>query len=65
MGSGILRKDARFSAHDRVSRMAVVDRETQRRWQWYALGIGEIGINSNMSLYNGLVNGGFWFEETN
>ncbi|OMO25551.1 TolB family protein [Vibrio lentus] len=64
VGSGILGKDARFSAHDRVSRMTVVDRETHRRWQWYALGTGEIGVNSNMSLYNGLVNDGLWFKES-
>lgn len=65
VGAGILGKDARFSAHDRVSRMTVVDRKTQRSWQWYALGNGEIGVNSNMSLYNGLANGGLWFKETN
>lgn len=64
VGSGILGKGARFSAHDRVSRMTVVDRETLRRWQWYALGTGEIGINSNMSLYNGLANDGLWFKES-
>ncbi|MEH0712500.1 hypothetical protein [Vibrio owensii] len=64
VGSGILGKDARFSAHDRVSRMTVVDRKTQRSWQWYALGTGEIGVNSNMSLYNGLANDGLWFKES-
>ena len=64
VGAGILGKDARFSAHDRVSRMTVVDRETQRSRQWYALGTGEIGINSNMSLYNGLANDGLWFKES-
>ncbi|TKF97500.1 hypothetical protein [Vibrio sp. F13] len=62
VGSGILGKDARFSAHDRVSRMTVVDRETRKGWQWYALGTGEIGVDSNMSLYNGLANDGLWFK---
>ncbi|UUM32449.1 SMP-30/gluconolactonase/LRE family protein [Vibrio japonicus] len=60
----ILGTDARFSARDRVSYLSVVDREKKQTWQWYALGTGEIGVNSNMSLYNGLANDGLWFKES-
>ncbi|QFQ80351.1 SMP-30/gluconolactonase/LRE family protein [Vibrio harveyi] len=58
----ILGAGARFSARDRVSYISVVDREKKQTWQWYALGTGEIGVDSNMSLYNGLANDGLWFK---